>query len=93
MKFRNLVFLFVVVVILLAWFTKPDQDDFMSYYDQRESNLISPPVIDYTDGVLFSKVKVTYYKAVDAVAEQKQVAVPAMKEEYIGLFGKFWSLD
>jgi len=93
MKFRNLVFVFLVVVILLAWFTKPDYDDFVSYQDQQVSNLNSPPVIEYSDALLFSQVKVTYYQQVDAKASGTPVAVPAIEEKYIGLFGKFWLLN
>lgn len=93
MKFRNLVFLFLVIIILLAWFTKPDYDDFVAYHEQQDSNLTSPPVIDYSDAFLFSQVKVTYYQSVDAKDLQKTVAVPAVEEKYIGLFGKFWSLN
>ncbi|MCR6719683.1 MAG: hypothetical protein NVV59_05170 [Chitinophagaceae bacterium] len=93
MKFRNLVFLFTIILILLAWFTKPDYDDFVAFHEEQDSNLSSPPIIKYTDAFLFSQVTVIYYHAVDSKELQKTVAVAAAEEKYIGLFGKFWSLN
>ena len=98
MKFRNLVFLFIVALILVAWFTKPDYDDFMVFREEQASDLHGPPVVDYTDGFLFSQVKVTHFQAlekpaVDSTGQTQTLAVPSQTEKYIGLFGRFWSID
>ncbi len=98
MKFRNLVFLFIVILILVAWFTKPDYDDFMAFREEQASDLHSPPVVDYSDGFLFSQVKVTHFQplekmAADSTGQQQTLAVPTQVEKYIGVFGRFWSID
>lgn len=98
MKFRNLVFLVIVAVLIAAWYTKPDYDDFVDFREQQPSNLTSPPVIDYSDGFLYSHVTVTYFQPKELSVKidggaKAAVAVPVSKEKYIGLFGKFWQLS
>ncbi|MFN4315420.1 MAG: hypothetical protein ACK4E0_14060 [Chitinophagaceae bacterium] len=98
MKFRNLVFLIVVAVILTAWFTKPSYDDFMKFREKQANVAGMAPSVDYSDLVLYSQVKVTYYTAREvnlksAGGEKPAVAVPVKTEKYIGLFGRFWSMD
>lgn len=98
MKFRNLVFLFIVAVVLIAWYTKPDYDDFLAYRDKQTDLPKIPPSIEFTDAFLFSQVKVVYFepREVDIKIQgdkKAAVAVPLRTEKFIGLFGRFWSTD
>ncbi len=95
MKFRTLIFLFIAMVVLTAWFTKPDYDDFIVFQQDRAQQFAVPPVIDYSEAFLFSKVDVTYYASVKNAGlntTQNEVAVPVRKESFIGLFSRFWEL-
>ncbi len=98
MKFRNVVFLFIAAVILVAWFTRPSYDDFVKFQADKQAQISSPPVIEFTNSFLFSRVQVTYFEKravpVPLQGDQKAaIAVPRSKEKYLGLFGRFWSLD
>lgn len=98
MKFRNVVFLFIAAAILAAWFTRPSYDDFLKFQAGQKEQISSPPVIEFTNSFLFSRVQVTYFEKrevkVPLPGDQKAaIAVPRSKEKYLGLFGRFWSLD
>jgi hypothetical protein len=90
MKFRTLVFIFVVLILLIGAFTKPGLDDFKTYYS-KEYGITSPPMIEHTDGISYSLFSVTAF-SISTDASKKQMAVAAPKVKYLGLFGRFWKL-
>ncbi len=92
LKFRNLIFLFIIGAILVAWFTKPGLDDFNKFYHPHLSADGTPPVVDVSDKFLYSTATVNYYSPVNIRLNNSngKVAVPVRKESYIGLFGRFW---
>ncbi|MBO9660604.1 MAG: hypothetical protein J7527_17410 [Chitinophagaceae bacterium] len=90
MKFRILVFIFVVLILLVGAFTKPGLDDFKTFY-AKENGISSPPMIEHTDGISYSLFSVTAF-AITTDASGKQKAVAAPKIKYLGLFGRFWKL-
>lgn len=97
MKFRNIVFLFIILVIAAAAFTKPSGEKFNQYYKEQYPNITSPPVIEYTNSMIYSVYKVTNVDVValpdTTQADSKTVkAVARPVEKYIGLFGRFWRL-
>lgn len=91
MKFRTIVFLFIIAIILIGVFTKPGVDDFKEYYIAQQRSLQTPPVIEYTNGIAYSIFSVRSFAAT-TTTDNKAVAVPVVKEKYLGLFGKFWKL-
>lgn len=98
MKFRNLVFLFVIAIILIAWFTKPEYKDFVLFQEKQDAHPGIPPSIEYEDRFLFSQIKVVYYETREMESsgpegQRTALAVPVSTEKFIGLFGRFWSID
>ncbi len=98
MKFRTVVFLFIIGILLVAWFTKPTQEDFKKF--RESSNRISsPPVIEMKDGYVYVLYTISYFdiKKVPQIKmsdnKDAAIAVPVSKERYLGLFGKFWKLS
>lgn len=89
MKFRTLVFLFIIIVLIIGAITKPGVEDFKAFYAKQA--IQSPPVIEYTNGVAYSIFSVTNYGI--TTDGPKQMAVPAAKAKYLGLFGRFWKID
>ena len=90
MKFRTLVFLFIIAIVLIGVLTKPGPNAFKEFYI-KEYIRESPPVIEYTNGVAYSIFSATSFTAT-TTADNKKVAVPVVKEKYLGLFGRFWKL-
>lgn len=95
-KFSRLVFLFILAVILIAWFTKPGLEKFKTYLQEAPA-VSSPPSIEATDAFLYSKYKVTYFQPAiipDSTGRsEKKVVVPGTTETYIGVFGRFWKMN
>ncbi len=91
-RFRNIVFLFIIAIILVAFFTRPGLEQFKDY-QPSVATVKTPPVIDYENRFLYSRFTVTYYTAQPAAGEKPGVAVPYGKDTYIGLFGRFWKMD
>lgn len=90
MKFRRLISLLIVVVILLAFFTNPKEADLNEMVQPAVSRLQSPPLIEYKSNLIYSNATVTYLNPISV--EGKRIAA-ASKERYIGLFGRFWKLN
>ncbi len=91
-RFRNTVFLFIVAVILVAFITRPGIDDFTDYL-RKQGQLTRPPSIEYRSSGLYSTFTITYFEPVADTTQgggSKLVAVPAQKESYTGVFGRFW---
>ena len=89
MKFRLLVLLALFLLVVIAWFTKPDLQDFNKEY-RNALAADGPPVIDFSDKFLYSSVEVNFYTAARLEPGAPKKAVSVKKEEFIGLFGKFW---
>jgi len=89
MKFRTIVFLFIILVVLIGVFTKPDREAFIEYYS-KQSGINIPPVIEYQNGVAYSIFTITTYSI--AAEGNKQKAFTAGKAKFLGLFGRFWKL-
>ncbi|PZR20984.1 MAG: hypothetical protein DI535_29090 [Citrobacter freundii] len=90
MKFRTVVFVFIIIVILIGVFTKPDRDAFIEYYS-KQSGINTPPVIEYKNGIAYSIFTITTYSVADN--GNKKMAFTAGKAKYLGLFGRFWKID
>jgi hypothetical protein len=98
MKFRNVVFIIIIVVLAIAGFTKPDMAAFEKFRQANEKSITTPPVIEYVNGFVYSIFTVSHYDIVPATkengkAKDKTVAIAHEKDKYLGLFGKFWKLD
>ena len=94
MKFRNLVFIFIIAILLVAWFTKPGREAFQKFLASEK--ISSPPLIEEADGVIYSMYTVSYFGVKEIAptdSSTKKIAVPLRKEKFLGLFGKFWKLD
>ncbi|MBO9619912.1 MAG: hypothetical protein J7539_12860 [Niabella sp.] len=91
MKFRRSIFLFIIGIILIAYFTKPSKERFIAFI--QPANHQVPPVVDYQDKFLYASVTAIYVDAQNPVTEAGHLVAPARKETYIGLLGKYWKLD
>ena len=91
MKFRRLVLLLIFLVVVAAWFTKPDNEDFRQFYTSQ-GRMASPPVIEFSDRFIYSSVTVNFYTPAQVETGGTMKAVSVKKEEYLGLFGRFWKL-
>ncbi|ANH83254.1 hypothetical protein A8C56_21750 [Niabella ginsenosidivorans] len=92
MKFRRGIILFIIGIILVAFFTKPGKDDFIRRIPPTVNPTQLPPVVEYQDRVIYATVTATYVDAANPVKEGDHMVAPARKEEYIGLFGRYWKL-
>ncbi|RYY57708.1 MAG: hypothetical protein EOO09_01235 [Chitinophagaceae bacterium] len=91
MKFRRLVLLLIFLVVVAAWYTKPTREEFVQFYTSQAS-LPGPPSIEFTDRFVYSSVTVNFYTPARVEPGEPLKAVSAKKEEYLGLFGRFWKL-
>ena len=98
MKPRQVVLLILIAALLIAWFTKPGKEDLQKYLDIDETGIGSPPIIEYTNGYVYSKFDVSYFDINNAKetyinGERKMINAPVKKEKWLGVFGKFWKMD
>ncbi|RYY62924.1 MAG: hypothetical protein EOO05_01050 [Chitinophagaceae bacterium] len=91
MKFRRLFFLALFLLLVIAWFTRPSLEAFNKFYRDEVAAGV-PPVIDFSDKFLYSSVTVNFYTAARIEPGTPKKAVSVKKEEFLGLFGKFWKL-
>ena len=89
MKFRRIVPVLLLLLIIAAWFTKPSLPDFNQFY-RSEMATNGPPLIDYSDKFIYSTVDVNFYQPARLEPGSSLKAVSVRKESYLGLFGKFW---
>lgn len=90
-----MIFLLIIVVIAIAFFTKPNKDSFFDYV-QKGQSFSSAPIIEEKDYFLYKQFTITFFDqlpAVDSTGKSKNVAVSSDKETFLGLFGKFWKMD
>lgn len=90
MKFRRLISLLIVAAILVAFLTNPKEADFHKMVQPAVAKLQTPPLMEYKSNLLYSNATVTYFNPISV--EGKRIAA-ARKENYIGLFGRFWKLN
>ncbi|SDE12890.1 hypothetical protein [Niabella drilacis] len=90
MKFRRGILLFIIGVVLVAYFTKPSKDGFIKFIQPAVSRTQIPPVVDYQDQFLYALVTATYIDAGNPVKEGGRIVAPTRKETYIGVFGRYW---
>ncbi|MCH5599896.1 hypothetical protein [Niabella ginsengisoli] len=86
MKFRRLISLLIIAVILIAFFTNPKEADFHQFVKPDMGKVQSAPLIEYESRLIYSNATVTYFNP--ASVEGKIIAA-ANKEKYIGVFGVF----
>lgn len=89
MKFNRIISLIIIAVILIAFLTNPKEADWYNFVRPQIADLQSAPMIDYKNNLIYSSASVTFFSP--ASRDGKRVAT-ASKEEYIGLFGKFWRI-
>lgn len=92
MKFRKLVIVLILAATLFCYFTKPSKADFMEYIRPALSGSGIPPVVDYQDKFLYATVDVMYVNALNPTIKDGRPVANASKEEYLGIFKKFWKL-
>lgn len=96
MKFRHFVFIFIALVIILAWFTRPGMEEFREFYAREAKDATTPPVIEAQNSVVYSRFNVSHFGRIDVATDStasKSLAIPVKKSVYIGLFGRFWKMD
>jgi len=93
MKFRRGILLFIIGVVLVAYFTKPSKEKFIDFIQPAVSRNHNPPVVDYQDKFLYALVTATYVDAGSPVKENDRVVAPSRKETYIGVFGRYWKQE
>lgn len=93
MKFRRLVFILILAAVLAAYFTKPGKDEFIQFIQPSVNQTHMPPVVEYEDKLLYTKVTATYADINNPVLTDNKAIAPARKETYIGFFKKFWKQD
>jgi len=91
MKFRRSIFLVIILLVVLAWFTKPGLEDFHKFYED-ELRTDTPPLIDLSDRFLYTSVTVSYFSIARLNPGEEKKAITGRKDEYLGLFGRFWKL-
>ncbi|GAB3006822.1 hypothetical protein GCM10027051_02950 [Niabella terrae] len=87
MKFRRLISILILLVIVVAFFTNPRKEAFMDFIQSGPATFDAPPTVSYTNHFLYSQAEVTYFRPLTEAG--KQIAA-ASKEQYIGVFGKFF---
>jgi hypothetical protein len=97
MKFRNVVLLFIIALLLAAWFTKPSLGDFKKF-TESSNKITAPPMIEVVEGYVYAVYSVSYFDirkipGTKSGKGESEIAVPLKKEKYLGLFGKFWKID
>ena len=89
MKFRRIIFLFIIAALLIAFFTNPKESDFTAFIQPNIGKVSSPPLIEYSNHLIYSNADITYYNPTSA---DGRITAEAGKEHYIGLFGRFWKM-
>jgi hypothetical protein len=93
MKFRKLVLILIFAGLIVAYFTKPQKDDFVKYIQPTVNRTQIPPAVDLQDKILYTKVKATYIDLQHPSQKGSQLAATAIEENYIGILGRFWKVD
>ncbi len=92
MKFRKLVIFFILMMALVCFFTKPTKQEFLDYIQPSVSRTGLSPAVDYQDKFLYVSVTALYVNTLHPIQQNGREVAPAFKEEYIGVFKKFWKL-
>jgi len=90
MKFRRTIILLILAILLIALFTNPRESDFTVFIQPQIGKVSSPPLIEYESHMIYSNADITYYTP---TSKDGQITAEAGKEQYIGLFGRFWKIN
>lgn len=90
MKFRRIVSLFILAIIVVAFFTNPKQSDFTTFIQPEIKQQSAAPLIQYKNNLIYSVAEITFFKQ---NTEEGRFVANALKEKYIGIFGRFWKVD
>jgi hypothetical protein len=90
MKLRKPVTFFILIAMLMAYFTKPTKQQFLDYIQPAVSKTNILPVVEYQDRFLYVTVTATYVDTVNTTRQNGHVVAAGFKEDYIGVFTKFW---
>ena len=78
----------------MAYLTKPGLAKFAGFYQDGRGADMHPPIFEMEDNLVYTKITVKHFVPSDTGpgADGKPVikALEGVKEEYIGLFGRFW---
>ena len=89
MKFKRIISLIIIAIIVLAFLTNPKEADWYNFVRLQVADLQSAPMIGYKNNLIYSSASITFFSP---ATEKGKLVATANKEEYIGLFGKFWRL-
>ena len=78
--------------MIVCFFTKPTKQDFIAHIQPTISRTGIPPVIDYQDQFLFVKINAIYVNAQNPIVKDGREVASAGKEQYIGIFNRFWKI-
>lgn len=96
MKFRRFVIILLVAVAVIAYVSKPGLEKFTGFYNIERVPDLHPPIFELKDKFLYTMVTVSTYvpSNMGPGPDGKPVikALQGVKEEYLGLFGRFWKL-
>lgn len=92
MKFKQIVFLLILIVFVAAYATKPTKDEFIAYIQPSLATKGAAPVIDYQDHFLYAEIVATYIYINKPTPGEKDNIATGNQERYIGVFKKFWRL-
>lgn len=100
MKFRKGIFLFILAILITAWLTRPGTTDFDTYRASHLKKDRTPPIIESTNGIVFSLFTVSHFETRDIPSRKPDgrdstttIVIPREKESFLGLFGRFWKLN
>ncbi|MFT3902584.1 MAG: hypothetical protein QM727_05395 [Niabella sp.] len=88
MKFRRLIFVLIAAACVLAFITKPSEDDFKKFIQPTVRRANAAPVVIYKDRFLYAQVEATFVQVGDGTSPVASM----YKRSYIGLFNRFWEV-
>lgn len=93
MKFRRFFLLLLFLIMVICFFTKPTEQDFMTYIQPSIARTGIAPVVDFEDRFLYVKVNAIYIHTAGAAAQNGSPVASAAQEDYLGVFNKFWKIN
>ncbi len=93
MKFRRFFLLLLFLIMVVCFFTKPTEQEFMDYIQPSIARTGIAPVVDFEDRFLYVKISAIYIHTAGAAAQSGHPVASAAKEEYFGVFNKFWKIN
>ncbi len=93
MKFRRFFLLLLFLIMVICFFTKPTEQDFMTYIQPSVARTGIAPVVDFEDRFLYVKVNAIYIHTAGTAAQNGSPVASATQEDYFGVFNKFWKIN